>query len=165
MFSRHVGNHRSFPDHVRHPRTQHSSTSCWQCSSLYQPWELWQECHCYCIAEHKISQPPGANRIARALGHTHALRVGNTDQLGVVRFTPKIPFSKHMWTVCRGQSISAPCFMYLVPHICLSYMLAGRAYPLASQSMLCGLSVYQCSDANNLILHGLKEREGKKRLL
>ncbi len=31
-------------------------------------------------------------------------------------------------------------------------MLAGRAYPLANQSMLCGLSVKRCSDANCLIL-------------
>jgi len=57
-----------------------------------------------------------------------------------------------MWTVCRGQSISAPCFMYLVPHIWLTYMLAGRAYPLANQSMLCSLSVNRCSNANCLIL-------------
>jgi len=91
MSSRNVGNHRSFSDHVKHPRTQHSSISCWKCSSQYQPWGLWQECHCYYIlaAEHyKISQLLGTNRIARALGHTHA-----TDQLGVVRFTPKIPLS------------------------------------------------------------------------
>ncbi len=31
-------------------------------------------------------------------------------------------------------------------------MLAGSAYPLANQSMLRGLSVKQCSDANCLIL-------------
>jgi len=73
MFFRDLGYHRSFPDHVRQLRTRHSSTFCWQCSSQYQPWELWQEYHCYCIAEHyKISQPPGTKRIARALGHTHA---------------------------------------------------------------------------------------------
>jgi len=32
MFSRNVANYRSIPDHflhVKHPRTQHSSTSCW----------------------------------------------------------------------------------------------------------------------------------------
>jgi hypothetical protein len=84
---------------------------------------------------YKISQPPGTDRTARALDHTHAR---NTDQLGVlVCVTPRIPLSKQMCTVCKGQSISDPSFMYLVPQIWLAYMLAGRAYALANQSKLC----------------------------
>eukprot|EP00983_Pelagomonas_calceolata_P014839 471073-Pelagomonas_calceolata.AAC.2 len=64
----------------------------------------------------------------------------STDQLGVVHCTQGCVSigtgAQFQFASCKGQSISAPSFKYLVTQIWQAYMLPGRAYALVSQSMM-----------------------------